>query len=149
MNSLLVYLGIFYLLIGFVFLFVPILYLELGRPKDLIKSFLNLSIGIILIIKNKIIVESFFVISLLFTLLAVIYLIELFLFRWNQLTDKEKNKLTTFLEFKNNLSKILEAINLGVRNLTKPLNFFNFNSNNEKINPKKWVRNDKNDNIKT
>ena len=77
------------------------------------------------------------------------YLVELFLFRWNQLTDKEKNKLTTFVEFKNNLSKILEAINLGVRNFTKPLNFFNFDSNNEKIEPKKWVRNDKNDNIKT
>ena len=148
MNSLLVYLGIFYLLIGFVFLFVPILYLELGRPKDLIKSFLNLSIGIILIIKNKIIVESFFVISLLLTLLAVIYLIELFLFRWNQLTDKEKNKLTTFVEFKNNLSKILEAINLGVRNFAKPLNLFNFGSKNQNTSPKKWVRNDKNDNIK-
>ena len=148
MNSLLVYLGIFYLLIGFVFLFVPILYLELGRPKDLIKSFLNLSIGIILIIKNKIIVESFFVISLLLTLLAVIYLIELFLFRWNQLTDKEKNKLATFVEFKNNLSKILEAINLGVKNFAKPLNLFNFDRNNKKINAKKWERNDKSDNIK-
>ena len=65
------------------------------------------------------------------------------------MTDKEKKKLTTFLEFKNNLSKILEAINLGVRNFTKTLNFFNLDSNNGKINPKKWVRNDKNDNIKT
>ena len=148
MNSLLVYLGIFYLFIGFVFLFVPILYLELGRPKDLIKSFLNLSIGIILIIKNKIIVESFFVISLLLTLLVVIYLIELFLFRWNQLTDKEKNKLTTFLEFKKNLSKILEAINFGFRNFTKDINFLNFDGKNKKISQKKWVRNENNDNIK-
>ena len=76
------------------------------------------------------------------------YLVELFLFRWNQLTDKEQNKLTTFLEFKNNLSKILEAINLGLRNFTKPLNLFNFDRNSQKIIPKKWVRNDKNDNIK-
>ena len=82
------------------------------------------------------------------TVLVFMYLVELFLFRWNQLTDKEKNKLTTFLEFKNNLSKLLEAINLGFGNLTKPLNFFNFDSNNEKIKSKKWVRNDKNDNIK-
>ena len=76
------------------------------------------------------------------------YLFELFLFRWNQLTDKEQKKLTTFLEFKNNLSKILEAINLGVSNFVKPLNFFNFGSNNKNASPKKWVRNDKNDNIK-
>jgi hypothetical protein len=71
------------------------------------------------------------------------YLVELFLFRWNQLTDKEQNKITTFLEFKNNLSKILEAINLGVKNFTKPLNFFNFGSNNKNTIQKKWVRNDK------
>ena len=148
MNSSIFYLGSFYILVGTIFLLVPLIYLELGRPKDLIKAFLNLSIGFILIIKNSTINQSLFVIFLLITVLVFMYLVELFLFRWNQLTDKEQTKLTTFLEFKNNLSKILEAINLGVRNLTKPLNFFNFNSNNEKISPKKWVRNDKSDNIK-
>ena len=143
-----VYLGSFYLVVGTIFLFVPIIYLELGRPKDLIKAFLNLLIGFILIIKNKYIDGSFLVIILLLTLLVFFYLLELFLLRWNQLTDKEKEKLITFLEFKNNLSKILEAINLAVQNFTKPLNFFNFDSNKQKISPKKWVRNDKNDNIK-
>ena len=82
------------------------------------------------------------------TLLVIFYLVELFLSRWSQLTDKEKKKLTTFLEFKNNFSKILEAINLGLKNFAKPLNFFNFGSDNQNTNPKKWVRNDKNDNIK-
>ena len=143
-----VYLGSFYILIGALFLIVPLIYLELGRPKDLIKAFLNLLVGFVLIIKNKTIDESFFVIFLLLTVLVIFYLIEIFLFRWNQLTDKEKNKLTTFLEFKNNLSKILEAINLGFRNFAKPLNLFNFGSNNQNTSPKKWVRNDKNDNIK-
>ena len=148
MDNFIVYLGILYLLIGSIFLLVPLLYLELGRPKDLIKAFLNLSIGFILIIKNKIIGESFFVIFLLLTLLEIIYLIELFLSRWNQLTDKEKNKLTTFLEFKKNLSKILEAINFGFRNFTKDINFLNFDGKNKKISQKKWVRNENNDNIK-
>ena len=148
MNSPIFYLGSFYILSGTIFLLIPLIYLELGRPKDLIKSFLNLSIGFIIIIKNTTINQSSFVIFLLLTVLVLMYLLELFLFRWNQLTDKEKNKLTTFLEFKNNLSKLLEAINLGFVNFTKPLNFFNFDSNNEKIKSKKWVRNDKNDNIK-
>ena len=148
MNSSIFYLGSFYIVIGTIFLFVPLIYLELGRPKDLIKAFLNLSIGFILIIKNKTINESLFVIFLLITVLVFMYLVELFLLRWNQLTDKEKNNLTTFLEFKNNLSKILEAINLGVKNFAKPLNFFNFGSNNKNTSLKKWVRNDKNDNIK-
>ena len=144
----LVYLGSFYIVIGSLFLFVPIIYLELGRPKDLIKAFLNLLIGFILIIKNKTLDESIFLILLALTGLVFLYVIELFLFRWNQLTDKEKNKLITFLEFKNNLSKILEAIILGIKNLKKSLNFFSFSSNNKNKGTKKWVRNDQNDNIK-
>jgi hypothetical protein len=147
MDSFIVYLGIFYLLIGSIFLLVPLLYLELGRPKDLLKAFLNLSIGFILIIKNKIIDESLIVIFFLLTLLAAIYLIELFLSRWNQLTDKEKNKLITFLEFKKNFSKILEAINFGLRNFTKDINFLNFDGKNKKVSLKKWVRKENNDNI--
>ena len=148
MNNFLVYLGSFYIIIGTIFLFVPIAYLELGRPKDLIKAFLNLLIGCILITKNIIVQESSYVIFLLFTILVFLYVVEVFFSRWNQLTDKEKNKLTTFLEFKKNLSKLLEAINLGVSNFAKPLNFFNFGSNNQNKIPKKWERNDKNDNIK-
>ena len=148
MDIFIVYLGYFYLVIGSLFLFVPIIYLELGRPKDLIKAFLNLLIGLVLIIKNKTVDELFFAIFFLITILVVLYVVELFLSRWHQLTDNEKNKLTTFLEFKNNLLKILEAIKLGVRNLTKPLNFLDFDSNKLKLNSKKWVRNDKNDNIK-
>ena len=148
MNHLIVYLGSFYVVVGTLFLCVPIIYLELGRPKDLIKAFLNLLIGLILIIKNKTFDESFFVIFLFLTVLVVIYLLELFLFRWYQLTDIEKNKLTTFLELKKNLSKTSDAIKLGVSNLVKPLNFLNFGSNKQNKIPKKWVRNDKNDNIK-
>ena len=102
MNSLIFYLGIFYVVIGTIFLTVPIIYLELGKPKDLIKAFLNLLIGLILIIKNKTLDESFFVIFLLLTVLVIFYLAELFFSRWYQLTDNEKKKLTTFLEFKNN-----------------------------------------------
>ena len=149
MNSLIFYLGTFYIVVGTIFLTVPIIYLELGKPKDLIKAFLNLLIGLILIIKNKTLDESFFVIFLFFTVLIIFYLVELFLSRWYQLTDNEKKKLITFMEFKNNFLKILESINLVFGDFTKPSNFFNFGSKKKKnITKKKWVRNDKNDNIK-
>ena len=148
MNNLVFYLGIFYIIVGIIFLFVPIIYLELGKPKDLIKAFLNLLIGLILIIKNKTFDESFFVIFLFLTILVIFYLVELFLSRWYQLTDNEKKKLITFLEFKKNFLKILESINLVFSDFTKPSNFFNFGSNNKNTTQKKWVRNDKNDNIK-
>jgi len=145
MNNFIFFLGSFYITIGVIFLLIPIIYLELGRPKDLIKAFLNLLIGLLLLIKNKTIEESFFVIFFLITVLVVFYVVELFLSRWHQLTNNEKDKLTTFLEFKNNLSKILDAINLGVRNFAKPINLFTFGRNVKDINSKKWVRNKKND----
>jgi len=148
MSSLIFYLGTFYVLIGSIFLSVPIIYLELGKPKDLIKAFLNLSIGLILIIKHITLDESFFIIFLFLTVLVVFYLVELFLSRWYQLTDNEKKKLITFLEFKNNFLKILKSINLVFTDFTKPSNFFNFGSNIKNTTQKKWVRNDKNDNIK-
>ena len=147
MNSLIFYLGTFYIVIGTIFLTVPIMYLELGKPKDLIRAFLNLLIGLILIIKNKTLDESFFVIFLFLTVLVIFYLGELFLSRWYQLTDNEKKNLTTFLEFKNNFLKTLEAINMGFGNFMKISNFFNFGSENKNATQKKWVRNDKNDNI--
>ena len=143
-----VYLGFFYILIGAIFLLVPLIYLELGRPKDLIKAFLNLLIGLILIIKNKTLDESSFVIFLFLTVLVIFYLVELFLSRWYQLTNNEKKKLITFLEFKNNFLKILESINLVFDDFKKPPNLFNFGRNNKNTTQKKWVRNDKNDNIK-
>ena len=142
------YLGSFYIVVGTIFLFVPIIYLELGRPKDLIKAFLNLLLGFILLIKNKTIDGSISVIFYLLTVLVVLYLVEISLSRWNQLTENEKKKLTTFLEFKNNLWKTIKAINLGVDNFTKSYNFFNFGANTQNVSSKKWVRNDKNDNIK-
>ena len=147
MNNLVLYFGFFYILIGIIFLSVPLIYLELGRPNDLIKSFLNLLIGLFLIIKNKTINQLSFIILFLLTLLVIFYVVELLSYRWNQLTDKEKNKLSTFLALKNNLLKIGEAINLVTRNFIKTLNFFNYDKNNQNTSPKKWVRNDKNDNI--
>ena len=134
---------------GIIFLLIPIIYIELGRPKDLIKSGLNLIIGFILIIKNRVFEYSYPAIYLLVIALVAFYVLEIFSYRWNQLTDKEKNKLSTLVELKKNLSKTSEAISLGVSNLINTLNFLKFNKNNENLNKKKWVRNDKNDNIES
>jgi len=106
-------------------------------------------IGTILITKQKIFENLSIVICLLLTILILLYVAEVFSSRWNQLTFNEKNQLKTFVEFKKNLSKTLEAINLGVTNLIKSLNFFKYIRNNENINKKKWVRKEKDDIIKS
>ena len=151
MEILLIYLGSFYILLGIIFLFIPLIYLELGKPYDLIRAAANLFIGTSLIIKNKVFEISSILTFIIVSVLVFFYVIEIFSFRWNQLTDKEKNQLKTLGEFKKNLTKISEAINLGFRNLKESLNFLKFKKNKESINTKKWVRNDindKSDNIK-
>jgi len=127
---------------------IPLIYLELGRPRDLIKATLNLLVGITLIIKNNIFNNLSISIYFLLTSLIFLYVFEIFLFRWNQLTDEEKNKLLTPIELKNNILKIFEGTKLGMDNLKNYFKIFNFDRKNENIDKKKWVRNDKNDNIK-
>ena len=41
-----------------------------------------------------------------------------------------------------------DIINLGFGSFTKPFESLNFDKNNQNLSKKKWVRNDKNDNIK-
>ena len=141
------FLGSFYIVIGSIFLLIPLIYLEFGKPKDLIRACLNLLIGVFLIIKNRLFDNSFLIINFLLTVLLIFYLVEIFSSRWNQLTDKEKNKLNTLGEFKKNLSKIMESIALGLSNFKNSSNFLKIDKTIEKNNKKKWVRNDKNDNI--
>ena len=141
--KLIIYVGYFYILLGSLFLLIPLLYLEIGRPKDFIKAALKILIGIILIIKKTAFESIPSAICLLLTVLLVFNVVEIFTSRWNQLTDKEKNQLITLVQFKKNLLKMLEAINLGVANLNNSLNFFKFDINNDNKNKKEWVRNDK------
>ena len=141
-------LGYFYIFLGLVFLFIPLIYLEVGRPRDFIKAGLSLLVGLTLIIKNKLIENLSLSIYLLITILVFLYQLEIFSYRWNQLTDKEKKRLKTLLEFKKNFLKIFEALNLAAANLKDSMQYLAFFRNNKNINKKKWVRNDKNDNIK-
>ena len=138
-----IYLGYFYIFLGSLFLLIPLLYLEIGRPKDFIRAALKLLIGIILIIKKTVFESISIAICLLLTVLLIFNVVEIFKSRWNQLTDKEKNQLITLVQFKKNLLKMSEAINLGVANLNNSLNFFKSDINNENKNKKEWVRNDK------
>ena len=75
------------------------------------------------------------------------YLSEIFSIRWNQLTDKEKNKLKTIVELKKNVSTLMEAISLARKDFFNLNNLLKLGKNNKNLNKKKWVRNGENDNI--
>ena len=128
---------------------VPLLYIELGRPRDLIKSGLNLIIGMILLLKHNFFDSLYSSVLIVITILFFLYLIEIFSIRWNQLTTQEKNKLKTLVELKKNISTLIQAISLARKDFWNSINIFKFGTINENLNKKKWVRNDENDNMFT
>ena len=142
-----IYLSFLYLLFGIIFLLIPLLYIELGRPRDLIKAGLNLSIGMLLLIKQYVFDSFYTLILIVLTILFIFYLVEIFSIRWNQLTNQEKNKLKTMAEFKKNVSMFIEAISLTKKNLFNLKDILKFGAIIEYFNKKKSVINDKNDNI--
>ena len=141
------FLGILYLLFGFFFLIIPLVFIELGRPRDFIKAGIILLLGIYLIIKQNLFNSSLLVISILNASLFGFFLFEIFTNRWNQLLEKEKNNLKTFSELSKNFLLFIDAINLGFAKIYKNFNKVKLNQN--LIGEKRWVRSNENNIIST
>ena len=128
---------------------MPLIYIELGRPRDFIKGGLNLVIGMFLFVKHNVFDILNSSILIFVTILLTFYLVEIFSIRWNQLTNQEKNKLKTIVELKKNLSIFSEAISLARKDFLNSNNILKFGRNNKNLNKKKWARNSENDNMIT
>ena len=132
------FIGFLYLFIGCISLFTALLFIELGRPRDLIQSGLLILLGILLILyKNVFNFKVSLILSLNATLISF-YFIENFLYRWNQLLDKEKFDIKSLSGFTRNFSVIYRIIRLDFKNLFLNNNIGNM-FKNDSI-KKKWVR---------
>ena len=141
---LIIFIGGLYLVTGFISLFIALLFIELGRPKDLIQSGLLIILGIFLIIYKNIFTFKIFIILTLNAVLISFFFIENFSYRWNQLLDKEKLDIKSFAAFNKNFSMIYQVIVLDLKNLlfnNKIKSLFKNTSNK-----KKWVRKKDNNN---
>ena len=136
--------GYIYLFIGCISLFTALLFIELGRPKDLIQSGLLILLGTFLLIYKNIFNFKVSLILSLNTILIIFYFIENFSYRWNQLLDKEKFDIKSLSGFKRNFSIIYRIIRIDLKNIflnNKIENLFK----NTSI-KKKWVRKQDNNN---
>ena len=134
---LIVLIGVLYLILGLVLLVTTLLFIELGRPKDLIKAGLLILLGIFLIIYKNIFTIKISLIVSLNALLIIFYFIENFSYRWNQLLDKEKFVIKSLSGLNKNFSEIFKIISLELKNLP----FMNIkNIFKDTSIKKKWVR---------
>ena len=135
---LIIYLSFFYFVFGFLYLIVPLIAIELSRPKDLIKGGLMILLGIFFIIKQNIFNSSFLIILILNIILLGFFVIEVFLNRWNQLSDNEKMRFKNFSELSKKLLIFLDVLNLLFNKSI--LKFKEINSDKKYLPEKKWVR---------
>ena len=134
-----------YFVLGLAYLFVPSIALELGRPKDLLKGGLFLLLAIFLLIKKNTFTSSDLVIILFNNLICFIFIAEINLSRWNNLSELEKKSFRNFSVIKHKLLLFLDAMKLGNKNLlSKSLKANTLDKNAVK---RVWVRSDK-DNLK-
>ena len=139
------FIGSLYLFIGGISLFTALLFIELGRPKDLILSGLLILLGTFLFIYENVFNLKVSLILSLNALLISSYFIENFSYRWNQLLEKEKFDIKSLSGFKTNFSIIYRIIKLDLKNIFLDNKLGNVFKNNSI--KKKWVRNQDNNNL--
>ena len=131
---LIVFIGVLYIIIGFISLITALLFIELGRPKDLIQSGLLILLGTFLIIYENIFKFKITLILTLNATLITFYFIENFAYRWNLLLEKEKIDIQSLSGLKEKFSMIYKIISVDFKNIFLKNKFKNTSIK------KKWVR---------
>ena len=130
--------GYLFLLVGFLTLALPLILVELSRPKDWLMGGLFLFLGLFLKVENEILRSS---INLLVISMSILYgkmILEIFQTRWYQLGSEEKTRIGSiqrWLESFRELGQIFVSLGNGFLYV-----FRSSKSQSEKpIKEKKWV----------
>ncbi len=130
--------GYIFLFVGFWILALPLILVELSRPKDWLMGGLFLFLGLFLQVENEILIGS---INLFVFSMAILFgkmILEIFQTRWYQLGSEEKKRIGSFkrwFESFKELGQIFVSLAHGF------LNFFTrLTTQSEKpLKEKKWV----------
>ncbi len=129
------------MILGLIYLLVPSIALELGRPKDLLKGGLFFLLAIFLLIKKNTFNGTEIIILLLNNIICFILIAEINLSRWNSLSNSEKKGFKNFSEIKNKLFLFLDALKLGNKKILSASTKDNLLNKN--VGKRVWVRNEK------
>ena len=88
--------GYLFLLVGLLILALPLMLVELSRPRDWLMGGLFLFLGLFLLVENELLRGS---INLLVISMAILYgkmILEIVQTRWYQLSSEEKKRIGSF-----------------------------------------------------
>ncbi len=130
--------GFLYLFMGLKILALPLILVELSRPRDWLIGGLFLFLGLFLLVENDLLRRSInlFVISIV--ILYGLMMSEIIQNRWNQLSFDEKKRIGSFERWFESFKQLGQSFFLFGNGF---LNFFkSFRSQSEKtLKEKKWV----------
>ena len=130
--------GYLFLFIGLLILALPLMLVELSRPRDWLMGGLFLFLGLFLLVENELFRGS---INLLVISMAILYgkmIVEISQIRWYQLNPEEKKKIGSFQRWVESFTQLIQSIALAGKS---SLIFFKSFSNQTKkpLKEKKWV----------
>ena len=130
--------GYLFLFVGLLILALPLMLVELSRPRDWLMGGLFLFLGLFLHVENEILRGS---LNLLVISMAILYgkmILEIIQTRWYQLSSEEKKRIGSFQRWFDSFKQLGQSFALLGNGF---LNFFrNLTSKSEKtLKEKKWV----------
>ena len=130
--------GYLFLFVGLLILALPLILVELSRPKDWLMGGLFLFLGLFLLVENDLLRGS---INLLVISMAILYgkmILEIFQTRWYQLGSEEKKRIGSFKRWFESFRQLGQSFALMANGF---LNLFKgFKTKSEKpLKEKKWV----------
>ena len=130
--------GYLFLFVGLLILALPLMLVDLSRPRDWLMGGLFFFLGLFLQVENEILRGS---INLLVISMAILYgkmILEIFQTRWYQLSSEEKKRIGSFQRWFESFKQLGQTFGL-LSNVF--LNIFtNFKAKSEKpLKEKKWV----------
>ena len=130
--------GYLFLFVGLLILALPLMLVELSRPRDWLMGGLFLFLGLFLLVENDLLRGS---INLLVISMAILYgkmIVEIIQTRWYQLSSEEKKQIGSFQRWFESFKQLGQSFALlgnGFLNLIKA-----FTTKSEKpLKEKKWV----------
>ena len=130
--------GYLFLFVGLLILALPLMLVELSRPRDWLMGGLFLFLGLFLLVENDLLRDS---INLLLFSMGILYgkmILEIIQTRWNQLSSEEKKRIGSFQRWFESFKQLGQSFVLITNGF---LNFFaSFRTKSEKpMKEKKWV----------
>ncbi len=131
--------GYFFLFVGLLILALPLILVELSRPRDWLIGGLFLFQGLFLLVESDLLRGSINVLVISMSILYGIMVLEIIQNRWYQLSFEEKKRISSFERWYESFKQLGQIFALLGGGLLKFLESFR-TASEKPLTEKKWIR---------